>query len=745
MFRRKIRRRVKTKTSVSFTVREKARLIRISSFLKGASCLPALSLTISILCFMPQNARSQENGKSAGEISGLNVLLITIDTIRADRVGFYGYPIETPGMDFLAEEGACFMNALCQAPLTLPSHASIMTGTNPTFHQIKNNGTYYLKERFTTLAEVLQENGYRTAAFIGAFPLHAKFGLDQGFELYDDEFNNPAYLEGYELQRTAEHVCASASGWLEIHAGRKFFAWVHLYDPHLPYTPPPPFDEKYDDPYDGEIAYTDSQIVWIIELLKNKDLYENTLIIVVGDHGEGLGDHGEKDHGIFIYDTTMKVPFIMHGPGVIPAGIRIDDQVRTIDIFPTVLDFLKIRIPGDCRGTSLRPLLEGKNLELDAYGETYLPLLACGWSELKMLRTNEWKYIRAPKPELYHLESDADEKRNLINRESEVAARLEKRLSEIEDRENAPGTGEARKKSIPEDLRKKLISLGYIRGGAADSAQKSDIDPKDKIAVFEKIQQAEQALFLHDQPGEAEGILENLVKEEPDNHLVHNLLGLTFQKQERWEKSIDAIQRALRLKPDDSYAHYLLAVSYYKSGKKAPAVEHAEIVLSHFERHFDALLFLANIYKEHEEYDKGIRYLEKALEIEPGSEDLKLLYANYLLMLKEYGKARREYEKFIEMSPENPKAHHGLGLAHFFLGEYEKAIDCFTLEKNFRSNPDSNFFLGMAYGRLGKYQKAIDFLKKHLASLPAEKIEKRKRAEAAISYFQSKRERNNEM
>lgn len=723
-------------------MREKARLIRISYFLKGAAYLPALFVAVFILCFMPQNARSQENGKSAGGKGGLNVLLITIDTIRADRVGFYGYPIETPGMDFLAEEGACFMNALCQAPLTLPSHASIMTGTNPTFHQIKNNGTYYLKERFTTLAEVLRENGYRTAAFIGAFPLHAKFGLDQGFELYDDEFDNPAYLEGYELQRTAENVCSSASDWLDTNAGLNFFAWVHLYDPHLPYTPPPPFDKQYDDPYDGEIAYTDSQIVRIIDLLKHKQLYENTLVIVVGDHGEGLGDHGEKDHGIFIYDTTMKVPFIMHCPRVIPAGIKIDDQVRTIDIFPTVLDLLEIRIPGDCRGTSLRPLLEGKNLELEAYGETYLPLLACGWSELKMLRTNEWKYIRAPRPELYHLASDADEKQNLINRERQVAARLEKRLSEIENQETDLGTGEARKKSIPEDLRKKLISLGYIRGGGTDVSRKSDIDPKDKIAVFEEIQQAERALFLYDQPGKARLILENLAQEDPDNHLIHNLLGLAFQKQNKWEESIAAIQHSLRLKPDDTYAHYLLAVSYYKSGKKAPAVEHAETVLSHFDRHFDALLFLANLYKEHGEYDKGIDYIEKALEIEPGSEDLKLLYANYLLMLKEYDKARREYAKVINASPENPQAYHGLGLAHFFLGEYGKAIDCFIAEKTLHANPDSNFFIGMSYGRLGQYQKAIDFLKTYSASLPADKVENRKRAESAIAYFESKRKNN---
>ncbi len=725
-----------------FNMSKKVRFFHGPAFLEKATFFSGFSLMICLICFMPQNAGSHENRNGSGGDADLNVLLITIDTIRADRIGSYGYPIETPNMDFLAEEGTLFLNAVCQVPLTLPSHASIMTGTNPTFHQIKNNGTYYLKERFTTLAEVLQENGYRTAAFIGAFPLHAKFGLDQGFELYDDEFNNPAYLEGYELQRTAEQVYSSASDWLESRAGRKFFVWVHLFDPHLPYTPPPPYDEKFQDRYDGEIAYTDSQIGRLIDLLKNMELYENTFVIVVGDHGEGLGDHGEKDHGIFIYDTTMKVPFIMHCPGVIPAGFKIDDQVRTIDIFPTVLDLLKIRIPGDCRGASLRPLLEGKNLELEAYGETYLPLLACGWSELKMLRTNEWKYIRAPRPELYHLASDADEKQNLINRERQVAARLEKRLSEIENQETGLGTGEARKKSIPEDLRKKLISLGYIRGGGADVSQKSDIDPKDKIAVFEEIQQAERALFLYDQPGKARLILENLAQEDPDNHLIHNLLGLAFQKQNKWEESVAAIQHSLRLKPDDTYAHYLLAVSYYKSGKKGPAVKHAETVLSHFDRHFDALLFLANLYKEHGEYDKGIDYIEKALEIEPGSEDLKLLYANYLLMLKEYDKARREYTKVINASPENPQAHHGLGLAHFFLDEYGKAIDCFIAEKTLHANPDSNFFIGMSYGRLGQYQKAIEFLKTYSASLPADKVENRKRAESAIAYFESKRKNN---
>ena len=665
----------------------------------------------------------------------LNVLLITIDTIRADRVGYSGYDIETPHLDSLAHGGARFMNAICQVPLTLPSHASILTGTNPPFHQIKNNGTYYLKESFKTLTEILKEKGYQTAAFIGAFPLDSQFGLDQGFDIYDDEFRNPDHLKGYEPQRVAEQVYDPFASWFELKADKEFFVWVHYYDPHLPYTPPSPFDTKYSSSYDGEIAYTDVYVGKLVELLKEKGIYEETLIIVVGDHGEGLGDHREDTHGIFLYDTTLKVPLLFHSPSVIPKGLEINKQVRTIDIFPTILEILEIDVPEFCQGLSLIPLMEGKNLEIESYGETYLPLLACGWSELKALRTNKWKFIQAPKPELYDLENDPFEENNLI--EKEVAHQLKKKLKEIEKKISSPEDKEPFKRLTPEE-QEKLAALGYIGGTGFDKINKqSNIDAKDKIHIFEEILKAELSLSKGE-PEKAEEILKKLVAQEPENPMIHHFLGKAYQKLEEWDKSIEEFKKALRISQDDIYSNYFLAVSYYKTGRKEEAIREAKIVLSFLGKHFNSLLLLADIYGSSGDYKDSAMYLQRAIKIEPDNLNLRLLYADYLTLAKEYDEAFAEYRHLLDKTPGNPEVYHNLGMLCYFKNDFEKAIKYFLKEIELRIDPNSYFFLGIAYGKLDKYKEAISYLEKYLDSLPLSEIEKRKKAESAILFFKSK-------
>jgi len=354
----------------------------------------------------------------------LNVLLIIIDTLRADRVGYSGYEIETPHIDFLGLEGARFLNTLCQYPMTLPSHASILTSTFPQYHGIKNNGNYYLGERFTTLAEILKEKGYLTSAFIGAVVLESKFGLAQGFDHYDDTFRTPEHLKIIEAQNLAEDVFQSANSWFERNYQERFFMWVHFYDPHAPYTPPSPYKEKYPEAYDGEVAYTDFYVGRLIEMLRERDVYGKTLIILTGDHGEGLNEHEEITHGIFLYDTTLKVPLVFHCPGVVPKGRVIEEQVRTVDIMPTILDILGIKIPAGVQGESLIPLIEERRSEgFDSYAETYFPLLSNGWSPLKAVRTERYKYIQAPQPELYDVLDDPQELRNIVRKYCEREGR----------------------------------------------------------------------------------------------------------------------------------------------------------------------------------------------------------------------------------------------------------------------------------------------------------------------------------
>ena len=700
------------------------------------TCPRAMILALICVCFSV-GACSAKGEKKVTKKENLNVCLITIDTLRADRVGYSGYDIETPHLDFLGRGGARFMNAVCQVPLTLPSHASILTGTNPPFHKVRNNGTYSLRETDTTLAEVLRERNYETAAFMGAFPLDSQFGLDQGFGTYDDQFHNPEYLAGYEPQRTAEQVYGAAAGWLEQNAGKKFFIWVHYYDPHLPYTPPPPFDKKYASPYDGEVAYTDVYVGKLLELMKEKGLEKNTLIVVASDHGEGLGQHGEDTHGIFLYDSTLKIPLLFYCPGVIPAGIEVRAQIRTADILPTILDLLKIPVPKDCQGRSLIPSMEGGDVDWESYAETYLPLLACGWSEMKSIRTNRWKFILAPKPELYDLTKDPLEKDNIIAGEPETSGQLLNRLKKLEKDLSSPEPEGSRSELSPE-AQEKLASLGYVGRGREQPIRKhSSIDPKDKVHVFEEMVKVEMAL-AKGAPKEAEEILKRIVAQDPENPWLLHFLGKTYQKLGDLDKAIKAFSQAVAISPDDVYSHYLLARSYFQTGMTGQAKDEALKVLSYFADHLGSLLLLAEIHANSGEYDQAIPYLERAVRGDPDNLTARLLLAHLLTLAKNYDQALAQYQFLQAKMPDDPGVYHSLGMLSTLKGRAEEGIQYFLKELDIRENPDTRFLLGMAYGKMQKYGQAISCLEQYLNSLPPNEPEKRTKAEAAIRFFRSK-------
>jgi arylsulfatase A-like enzyme/cytochrome c-type biogenesis protein CcmH/NrfG len=702
---------------------------------KGKRLLPLIVIVLRIL--FSAGACSPKSDRKVIQREDLNVLLITIDTLRADRVGYSGYAVKTPNLDLLARGGAQFMNAVCQVPLTLPSHASILTGTNPPFHQVKNNGTYALRQSDTTLAEILRERGYETAAFIGAFPLDSQFGLDQGFGLYDDNFKNPDYLAGYEPQRTAEQVFDAAAAWLGRNAGKKFFAWVHYYDPHLPYTPPPPFDKAYASPYDGEVAYTDVYVGKLRKLLEGQGVAKETLIVVAGDHGEGLGDHGEDTHGIFLYDSTLKIPLVFCSPGVIPAGIEVRDQVGTVDILPTILDLLKIPVPGDCQGTSLVPSMEGKKADRDSYAETYLPLLACGWSELKSIRTNRWKFILAPKPELYDLTTDPFEKKNIIDGESETAGQLRTRLEGLEKSLSSP-EAESSRSALTQEDQEKLSSLGYVGRSPEQRIPKhSDIDPKDKISIFEAVVKAELAL-ARGAPEEAAEILKRIVAGDPENPWLLHFLGKAYQKMDDSDEAIKAFTKAVRINPNDVYSHYLLARSFFKKGMTTEAKNEAVLVLSYFADHLGSLLLLAEIHVDSGEYDTAIMYLERAVRGDPDNLTTRLLFAHTLALAKHYERALAEYEFLQNKMPDDPGIFHNLGMLSMLTDQAEKGIRYFLRELELREDPETRFLLGIAYGKLERYPEAISCLERYLASLPAAATDKRQKAEAALRMFRSK-------
>jgi arylsulfatase A-like enzyme/Tfp pilus assembly protein PilF len=420
----------------------------------------------------------------------LNLLLVTIDTLRPDHLGCYGdREARTPEIDRLAAGGVVFENAVTVVPVTLPSHASIMTGAYPAAHGVHNNGSYRLGETATTLAEVLHRNGYHTAAVVAGYPLVARFGLAQGFDTYDDRL--PAERErqiGYR-EKPAEEVSRAALTILEApHA--PFFLWLHFFDPHAPYAPPEPYAAAFKGrPYDGEIAYVDAEVGRVLERARRKDMAASTLVVLMSDHGEGLGEHGEWTHGVFLYDATLRVPLVLSLPGTLPAGKRVGGLARSIDVMPTVLSALRLPIPAADQGESLLPSIEDGSAPPGAsrvaLAETEVPRENYGWSALRAIREGPLKFIRAPRPELYDLTADPGESDDHAADRAQDAARLaadlESRFKEAEAVTTSGGRQEP-----DEQTRESLNALGYVFA-AAPAPGTTLADPKDRVAVLNRL------------------------------------------------------------------------------------------------------------------------------------------------------------------------------------------------------------------------------------------------------------------
>ena len=421
-------------------------------------------------------------GGSTGAQAPLNVVVITLDTTRADRLSPYGYQgAPMPALERLAREGVLFDQATSVAPLTLPAHASLFTGLFPPGHGVHDNAGQALSASHTTLAEILQARSFRTGAFVGSAVLSDDRGLTQGFETYRSARALDRHAKNTR-QRRADEVVDDALGWLGDIQGARFLLWVHLYDPHRPYEPPEPYRSMYTDPYVGEIAFADAQIGRLLTVLDQQGLLENTIVVVAGDHGESLGEHGERDHGVFVYESTLRVPLIIRVPGG-PRG-RIGEVVRLIDVMPTLLDLVRVSGPR-MDGVSLAGLMDGRErrLGLEAYSESKYPQ-RFGWSPLRALREGRFKVIEAPRPELYDLERDPFETRNLYDERRPLAEALLRRLAALSDGYGTPeSTGDAAA-VLPADLQERLAALGYVAGGPAPARARTHLlDPKDCIGL----------------------------------------------------------------------------------------------------------------------------------------------------------------------------------------------------------------------------------------------------------------------
>lgn len=575
-----------------------------------------------------------------------NVVVITVDTLRADHLGCYGYQqIRTPNIDALAAESIRFERAYTPVPVTLPAHAAIFTGTYPTLSGIHDFSGNKLSLKQPTLASVLKQAGYVTGAVIGSAVLDPRFGLNQGFDFYEGNFDFNRLQESNleEMERPGNVVADVALDWLAKNYRSTFFLWMHLYDPHYPYRPPAPYDEQYKDRlYDGEIAFADSQVGRLISFLKAKGLYGNTLIVLTGDHGESLGEHGEKTHGFFLYNATLHVPVILHLPGREVAARVIPELVSLTDLMPTVLQALELEVPEQVQGRSLLPLLEAKDSSRrNLYAETFLPRLHFNWSELRSVETEKYQFIEAPKPELYDLVADPGETRNLYTDKKAVGEELHARLSSL-IRQYSADQEVAEKTGLDPALMERLKSLGYagFSGGSNSAGRENSLpDPKDRIQVYEVISDA----IAESQHGQYQSSVEKLttaLKTEPASVPVHYLLGLNYYRLGEYQKAVEEFQRVLQLSPDYELATFQLGLAYARTGDFDQTIKALKRALE-----LDATNFSAA-------YNLGAAYLKKQLVPE----------------------ATAAFRQSTVIAPEYAAAHRALGEVLLYQGQVEESL-----------------------------------------------------------------------
>jgi arylsulfatase A-like enzyme/Flp pilus assembly protein TadD len=662
-----------------------------------------------------------------------NILLITLDTTRADRLGCYGYSrAKTPNLDRLAHTGVMFENVYCQVPLTLPSHCSILTGTYPTRHNVHNNGTYVLGPDNRTLAEVLKEKGFQTVAFVASFSVDSRFGIAQGFDVYDDNFQVGLPFKPLNSERKADQVAAVFSAWLEKREAQPFFAWVHFFDPHLPYQPPSPYKEEFaDDPYDGEIAYMDFCLGQVIEKVREKNLLERTLVILAGDHGEAFGEKVETGHGLFLYDGTMRVPLIFYAESQLPQGKVVRARVRLIDIMATVLDMLGLQVPDQSQGTSLVPYIEGrKSSDLESYIETFYPRENYGWSELLGLVWGDWKFIRAPRPELYNLLSDPDESQNLYPSEGQIAADLNNRLESLVKESGGLSGIAASKSRLTAEEEERLRSLGYtsFAGGA-----KSDYpDPKDKLDLLRLIQRAE-AYEFQGKYEEALPIYEQLLSLIPDAPSSYVNLALTQARLKRFEETIQTLQKGLTKIPRSEILLARLGHTYLVTGRIQDAFDTMARVLEINSENVDALTVLAGVLDTQGKRGEARAYYERAMALEPENKYLRVSYAFNLTSSGLVDQAIEVYKKLTQDYPDDALLFQYLGIAYGITGEYSKAIESLKQAIDINPTPTAYLNLAVAYERTGETSEAIRYLKLYLENPQGESQQSVRAAKAELA------------
>jgi arylsulfatase A-like enzyme/Tfp pilus assembly protein PilF len=607
-----------------------------------------------------------------------NIIFVTVDTTRADRMGFLGSKRGvTPNLDALARQGVVFERAFSQAPLTPVSHATIFTGTYPQFHTVTDFG-HPLPTLLPYVPEILQKSGYHTAAFIGSLILDPKAnmapGFDRGFDFFDAGFHpkrGPNEDRYHSVERRAGDVVAHAIAWLDKNQKPPFFIWVHLYDPHAPYDPPPPYD-KVKDPYDGEVAYADASLGKLFAYLRRRGLYDRALITVMSDHGESLGAHGEQMHGIFLYDETIHVPLLFKLPGDLLAGKRVTARVRLVDVAPTLLSMLSLPLPPTFQGESLVPLMKSGQKpgeDRPAYSETEYPHRAFGWSALRSLRTSKYLFVRAPKRELYDETRDHDAAHNLAATSPAVADTIQSQLNDFYDKTTSYHPKGEQKEALSSEQSENLAALGYAGSSAANASSDplQGADPKDKIEISNILH--EGMIAVEDgRFAEAIPMLQHVLADSPMVSAAQLQLGIALARMKRYPEAIPALRRAIELVPDAVQAKYELGLALYETGAWQESAPYFEEVAKKRPQWTDAQFSLAAVYARIKRVPEAMELLKKVLETDPDHFRANLLYGRILSLEGMAAEGLPNLEKAVKVQPDSAEAHSFLADAYAQVG-----------------------------------------------------------------------------
>jgi choline-sulfatase len=669
-------------------------------------------LALALMLALPACRRSTPAGSPTAPAGGRpNVLLVTIDTLRADHVGCYGRTgARTPALDGLAARGARFATAVAHVPLTAPSHASILTGTVPLAHGVRDNGGYALPPNVRTAAEDFGKAGYRTAAFVSGFPLNRRFGFDRAFDVYDDHLpkgDDPR--RALHVERFADATTDAVLRWADAPADRRpFFLWVHYYDPHAPYEPPARFASRFAEaPYDGEVAFVDEQLARLLRRLEETGVLARTIVLVTADHGESLGEHGEQSHGLFVYDATILVPFLVAGPSI-RAGVP-STVARGIDVLPTLLDYAGLPRRPEIEGRSLRPAIEGRELsDAPAYAETLYPQRELGWAPLFAWRTARHKYIEAPKPELYDLSTDPGE---TANRAASENARLAPMRDALQAALARPVPDAAA--TLDAETAERLRALGYVGGGAAAPYGSRLRDPKDGVALLRGLNTGMMAVRTDPQVAIRE--LTAVLAQDPGLFVARRSLAMAYGTAGQYGRAVAELRRLAKETTLAAEDEVVLGDNLRFAGRLDEAAAVLRETARKNPRFAQPWISLAEAHIKAGRLEEARADYEHVLEISPDHIEALRGLGDLAVVAQDAAAAEKRYGRILEVDPADAGALSKLGVVRMRTGRPEEAIALFrrAIEEE-PKNGEALLYLAGALASTGRAAEALPFFERAL-------------------------------